>query len=256
MMQRDFSRLLHGSWALLIFIFLMLQPAIYQGIIKASLTPSMAYLDALLAGEFVPFISQKLIWMGIFLILAFLGQLFLYFWGNKQLLDFLKRESQSIGQTQSLKRLTWAYYGLIWLMAGAILAVLLVLIIQGWQIYQLSGELGLYDFQATVEQILDKLRSLSLQSLGDMEATLKAIWTILKENAPLYKVLREGIATLTQIEQVIGTSYFLLSGLSIYMVLENLFFYTLRVKKSQLLMIGQHLIEKGSRSSLLSKKIL
>lgn len=89
-----------------------------------------------------------------------------------------------------------------------------------------------------------------------MEATLKAIWTILKENAPLYKVLREGIATLTQIEQVIGTSYFLLSGLSIYMVLENLFFYTLRVKKSQLLMIGQHLIEKGSRSSLLSKKIL
>ena len=256
MMQRDFSRLLHGSWALLILVLLMLQSAIYQGIIKASLTPSMAYLDALLAGEFVPFISQKLIWMGIFLILAFLGQLFLYFWGNKQLLDFLKRESQSIGQNQSLKRLTWAYYGLIWLMAGAILAVLLVLIIQGWQIYQLSGELGHYDVQATFEQILDKLRSLSLQSLGDMEATLKAIWTILKENAPLYKVLREGIATLTQIEQVIGTSYFLLSGLSIYMVLENLFFYTLRVKKSQLLMIGQHLIEKGSRSSLLSKKIL
>ena len=256
MMQRDFSRLLHGSWALLIFIFLMLQPAIYQGIIKASLTPSMAYLDALLAGELGSFISQKLIWMGIFLILAFLGQLFLYFWGNKRLLGFLKRESQSIGNNQSLKRLTWAYYGLIWLMAGAILAVLLVLIIQGWQIYQLSGELGQYDFQATVEQILDKLRSLSLQSLGDMEATLKAIWTILKENAPLYKVLREGIATLTQIEQVIGTSYFLLSGLSIYMVLENLFFYTLRVKKSQLLMIGQHLIEKGSRSSLLSKKIL
>lgn len=129
-------------------------------------------------------------------------------------------------------------------MVGAILAVLLVLFVQGWQIYQLSGELGQYDFQATVEQILDKLRSLSLQSLGDMEATLKAIWTILKENAPLYKVLREGIATLTQIEQVIGTSYFLLSGLSIYMVLENLFFYTLRVKKSQLQMIGQHLIEK------------
>ena len=256
MMQRDFSRLLHGSWALLIFIFLMLQPAIYQGIIKASLTPSMAYLDSLLAGELGSFISQKLIWMGIFLILAFLGQLFLYFWGNKRLLGFLKRESQSIGNNQSLKRLTWAYYGLIWLMAGAILAVLLVLIIQGWQIYQLSGELGQYDFQATVEQILDKLRSLSLQSLGDMEATLKAIWTILKENAPLYKVLREGIATLTQIEQVIGTSYFLLSGLSIYMVLENLFFYTLRVKKSQLQMIGQHLIEKGSRSSLLSKKIL
>ena len=81
-------------------------------------------------------------------------------------------------------RLTWAYYGLIWLMAGAILAVLLVLIIQGWQIYQLSGELGQYDFQATVEQILDKLRSLSLQSLGDMEATLKAIWTILKRKCP------------------------------------------------------------------------
>ena len=244
MMQRDFSRLLHGSWALLIFIFLMLQPAIYQGIIKASLTPSMAYLDALLAGEFVPFISQKLIWMGIFLILAFLGQLFLYFWGNKQLLDFLKRESQSIGQNQSLKRLTWAYYGLIWLMAGAILAVLLVLIIQGWQIYQLSGELGQYDIQATFEQMLDKLRSLSLQSLGNIEATLKASWTILKENAPLYKVLREGITTLTQIEQVIGTSYFLLSGLSIYMVLENLFFYKFRIGEPQLLMIGQHLIEK------------
>lgn len=244
MMQRDFSRLLHGSWALLILVLLMLQSAIYQGIIKASLTPSMAYLDALLAGEFVPFISQKLIWMGIFLILAFLGQLFLYFWGNKQLLDFLKRESQSIGQNQSLKRLTWAYYGLIWLMAGAILAVLLVLIIQGWQIYQLSGELGQYDIQATFEQMLDKLRSLSLQSLGNIEATLKASWTILKENAPLYKVLREGIATLTQIEQVIGTSCFLLSALSLYMVLENLFFYTLRVKKSQLQMIGQHLIEK------------
>ncbi len=77
-----------------------------------------------------------------------------------------------------------------------------------------------------------------------MEATLNASWTIVKENAPLYKMLREGIATLTQIEQVIGTSYFLLSGLSIYMVLENLFFYTLRVKKSQLQMIGHHLIEK------------
>ena len=247
MMQRDFSRLLHGSWALLIFIFLMLQPAIYQGIIKASLTPSMGYLDALLAGEFVPFISQKLIWMGIFLILAFLGQLFLYFWGNKQLLDFLKRESQSIGQNQSLKRLTWAYYGLIWLMAGAILAVLLVLIIQGWQIYQLSGELGHYDVQATFEQILDKLRSLSLQSLGNIEATLKDSWTILKENAPLYKVLREIATTLTQIEQVIGTSYFLLSGLSIYMVLENLFFYKLRMKKPRLLLIGQHLIKNGKQ---------
>lgn len=244
MMQRDFSRLLHGSWALLIFIFLMLQPAIYQGIIKASLTPSMAYLDALLAGEFVPFISQKLIWMGIFLILAFLGQLFLYFWGNKQLLGFLKREREF---SPSLKRLTWAYYGLIWLMAGAILAVLLVLIIKGWQIYQLSGELGHYDVQATFEQILDKLRSLSLQSLGDMEATLKASWSILKENAPLYKVLREGIATLTQIEQVIGTSYFLHSALSIYMVLENLFFYKLRMKKPRLLLIGQHLIKNGKQ---------
>ena len=244
MMQRDFSRLLHGSWALLIFIFLMLQPAIYQGIIKASLTPSMAYLDALLAGEFVPFISQKLIWMGIFLILAFLGQLFLYFWGNKQLLGFLKREREF---SPSLKRLTWAYYGLIWLMAGAILAVLLVLIIQGWQIYQLSGELGHYDVQATVEQILDKLRSLSLQSLGDMEATLKASWSILKENAPLYKVLREGIATLTQIEQVIGTSYFLLSALSIYMVLENLFFYKLRMKKPRFLHLGQNLIEEWKK---------
>ena len=244
MMQRDFSRLLHGSWALLIFIFLMLQPAIYQGIIKASLTPSMAYLDALLAGEFVPFISQKLIWMGIFLILAFLGQLFLYFWGNKQLLGFLKREREF---SPSLKRLTWAYYGLIWLMAGAILAVLLVLIIQGWQIYQLSGELGHYDVQATFEQILDKLRSLSLQSLGDMEATLKASWTILKENAPLYKVLREGIATLTQIEQVIGTSYFLHSALSIYMVLENLFFYKLRMKKPRFLHLGQNLIEEWKK---------
>ena len=244
MMQRDFSRLLHGSWALLIFIFLMLQPAIYQGIIKASLTPSMAYLDALLAGEFVPFISQKLIWMGIFLILAFLGQLFLYFWGNKQLLGFLKREREF---SPSLKRLTWAYYGLIWLMAGAILAVLLVLIIKGWQIYQLSGELGHYDFQATFEQILDKLRSPSLQSLGNIEATLKACWTILKENAPLYKVLREGIATLTQIEQVIGTSYFLLSGLSIYMVLENLFFYKLRMKKPRFLQLGQNLIEEWTK---------
>ena len=243
-MQRDFSRLLHGSWALLIFVLLMLQPAIYQGIIKASLTPSMAYLDALLAGEFVPFISQKLIWMGIFLILAFLGQLFLYFWGNKQLLGFLKREREF---SPSLKRLTWAYYGLIWLMAGAILAVLLVLIIKGWQIYQLSGELGHYDVQATVEQILDKLRSLSLQSLGDMEATLKASWSILKENAPLYKVLREGIATLTQIEQVIGTSYFLLSALSIYMVLENLFFYKLRMKKPRFLHLGQNLIEEWKK---------
>ena len=244
MMQRDFSRLLHGSWALLIFIFLMLQPAIYQGIIKASLTPSMAYLDALLAGEFVPFISQKLIWMGIFLILAFLGQLFLYFWGNKQLLGFLKREREF---SPSLKRLTWAYYGLIWLMAGAILAVLLVLIIKGWQIYQLSGELGHYDVQATFEQILDKLRSLSLQSLGDMEATLKASWSILKENAPLYKVLREGIATLTQIEQVIGTSYFLHSALSIYMVLENLIFYKLRMKKPRFLQLGQNLIEEWKK---------
>ena len=244
MMQRDFSRLLHGSWALLIFVLLMLQPAIYQGIIKASLTPSMAYLDALLAGEFVPFISQKLIWMGIFLILAFLGQLFLYFWGNKQLLGFLKREREF---SPSLKRLTWAYYGLIWLMAGAILAVLLVLIIKGWQIYQLSGELGHYDVQATFEQILDKLRSLSLQSLGDMEATLKASWSILKENAPLYKVLREGIATLTQIEQVIGTSYFLHSALSIYMVLENLFFYKLRMKKPRFLHLGQNLIEEWKK---------
>ena len=244
MMQRDFSRLLHGSWALLIFIFLMLQPAIYQGIIKASLTPSMAYLDALLAGEFVPFISQKLIWMGIFLILAFLGQLFLYFWGNKQLLGFLKREREF---SPSLKRLTWAYYGLIWLMAGAILAVLLVLIIKGWQIYQLSGELGHYDVQATFEQILDKLRSLSLQSLGNIEATLKDSWTILKENAPLYKVLREGITTLTQIEQVIGTSYFLHSALSIYMVLENLFFYKLRMKKPRFLHLGQNLIEEWKK---------
>ena len=247
MMQRDFSRPLHGSWALLIFVLLMLQPAIYQGIIKASLTPSMAYLDALLAGELGSFISRKLIWMGIFLILAFLGQLFLYFLGNSKLLGFLKRESQSIGQNQSLKRLTWAYYGLIWLMAGAILAVLLVLIIQGWQIYQLSGELGHYDVQATFEQMLDKLRSLSLQSLGNIEATLKASWSILKENAPLYKVLREGIATLTQIEQVIGTSYFLLSGLSIYMVLENLFFYKLRMKKPRFLQLGQNLIEEWKK---------
>ncbi len=244
MMQRDFSRLLHGSWALLIFIFLMLQPAIYQGIIKASLTPSMAYLDALLSGEFGTFISQKLIWMGVFLILAFLGQIFLYFWGNMHLLGFLKREREF---SPSLKRLTWAYYGLIWLMAGAILAVLLVLIIQGWQIYMLSGELGHYDVQATFEQILDKLRSLSLQSLGDMEATLKTIWTILKENAPLYKVLREGIVTLTQIEQVIGTSYFLLSALSIYMVLENLFFYKLRMRKPQFLLLGQNLIEEWKK---------
>ena len=129
-------------------------------------------------------------------------------------------------------------------MVGAILAVLLVLFVQGWQIYQLSGELGHYDVQATFEQILDKLRSLSLQSLGDMEATLNASWTILKENAPLYKMLREGIATLTQIEQVIGTSYFLLSGLSIYMVLENLFFYKFRIGEPQLLMSEQNLINK------------
>ena len=244
MMQRDFSRLLHGSWALLILVLLMLQSAIYQGIIKASLSPSMAYLDALLAGEFGTFISQKLIWMGVFLILAFLGQLFLYFWGNMHLLGILKRER---GLSPSLKRLTWAYYGLIWLMAGAILAVLLVLIIQGWQIYQLSGELGQYDIQATFEQLLDKLRSLSLQSLGDMEATLNASWTILKENAPLYKVLREGITTLTQIEQVIGTSYFLLSELSIYMVLENLFFYKLRMKKPRFLQLGQNLIEEWKK---------
>ena len=244
MVKPNFSRLLHGSWALLIFVLLMLQPAIYQGIIKASLTPSMAYLDALLAGELGSFISRKLIWMGIFLILAFLGQLFLYFWGNKQLLGFLKREREF---SPSLKRLTWAYYGLIWLMAGAILAVLLVLIIKGWQIYQLSGELGHYDVQATFEQILDKLRSLSLQSLGDMEATLKASWSILKENAPLYKVLREGIATLTQIEQVIGTSYFLHSALSIYMVLENLFFYKLRMKKPRFLHLGQNLIEEWKK---------
>jgi hypothetical protein len=132
-------------------------------------------------------------------------------------------------------------------MAGAILAVLLVLIIQGWQIYQLSGELGQYDIQATFEQMLDKLRSLSLQSLGNIEATLKASWTILKENAPLYKVLREGITTLTQIEQVIGTSYFLLSGLSIYMVLENLFFYKLRMKKLRFLQLGQNLIEEWKK---------
>lgn len=234
MMQRDFSRLLHGSWALLIFVLLMLQPAIYQGIIKASLTPSMAYLDALLAGELGSFIRQKLIWMGIFLILAFLGQLFLYFWGNSKLLGFLKREREL---SPSLKRLTWAYYGLIWLMAGAILAVLLVLIIQGWQIYQLSGELGHYDVQATFEQMLDKLRSLSIQSLGNIEATLKACWTIIKENAPLYKVLREGIATLTQIEQVIGTSYFLLSGLSIYMVLESIYAYWWEKRRLQKMVI-------------------
>ena len=182
--------------------------------------------------------------MGIFLILAILGQLFLYFWGNSKLLGYLKREREL---SPSLKRLTWAYYGLIWLMVGAVLAFLLVLIIQGWQIYMLSGELGHYDVQATVEQILDKLRSLSLQSLGDMEATLKTIWTILKENAPLYKVLREGIVTLTQIEQVIGTSYFLLSALSIYMVLENLFFYKLRMKKPRFLQLGQNLIEEWTK---------
>ena len=106
MVERDFSWLLHGSWALLIFVLLMFQPAIYQGIIKASLTPSMAYLDALLAGEFGTFISQKLIWMGVFLILAFLGQIFLYFWGNMHLLGILKRER---GLSPSLMRLTWAY---------------------------------------------------------------------------------------------------------------------------------------------------
>ena len=136
MAKPNFSRLLHGSWALLILVLLMLQPAIYQGIIKASLSPSMAYLDALLSGEFGTFISQKLIWMGVFLILAFLGQLILYFWGNMHLLGILKRER---GLSPSLKRLTWAYNGLFWLMAGAILAVLLVLFVQGWQIYHLSG---------------------------------------------------------------------------------------------------------------------
>ena len=57
MVKPNFSRLLHGSWALLIFVLLMLQPTIYQGIIKASLTPSMAYLDAFLAGELGSFIS-------------------------------------------------------------------------------------------------------------------------------------------------------------------------------------------------------
>ena len=251
MMQRDFSRLLHGSWALLIFVLLMLQPAIYQGIIKASLTPSMAYLDALLAGEFVPFISQKLIWMGIFLILAFLGQLFLYFWGNKQLLGFLKREREF---SPSLKRLTWAYYGLIWLMAGAILAVLLVLIIKGWQIYQLSGELGHYDVQATFEQILDKLRSLSLQSLGNIEATLKACWTILKENAPLYKVLREMAATLTQIEQIIRLSYMLLCSLGAYLVFESGYAYWLerrKGKKTKVLLLEIRVIDKSDESSRL-----
>ena len=251
MMQRDFSRLLHGSWALLIFIFLMLQPAIYQGIIKASLTPSMAYLDALLAGELGSFISRKLIWMGIFLILAFLGQLFLYFWGNKQLLGFLKREREF---SPSLKRLTWAYYGLIWLMAGAILAVLLVLIIKGWQIYQLSGELGHYDVQATFEQMLDKLRSLSLQSLGNIEATLKACWTILKENAPLYKVLREMAATLTQIEQIIRISYMLLCSLGAYLVFESGYAYWLerrKGKKTKVLLLEIRVIDKSDESSRL-----
>ncbi|MGT2710817.1 hypothetical protein [Streptococcus oriscaviae] len=237
MVKPNFSRLLHGSWALLILVLLMLQPAIYQGIIKASLSPSMAYLDALLAGEFATFIRQKLIWMGVFLIFAFLGQLFLYFWGNMHLLGILKRER---GLSPSLKRLTWAYYGLIWLMVGAILAVLLVLLVlfvQGWQIYQLSGELGQYDIQATVEQIIEKLRSLSLQSLGNIEVTLKDSWTILKENAPLYKVLREGIATLTKLEQVIGTSYFLLSGLSIYMVLESIYAYWWEKRRLQKMVI-------------------
>lgn len=251
MMQRNFSRLLHGSWALLIFVLLMLQPAIYQGIIKASLTPSMAYLDALLAGELGSFISRKLIWMGIFLILAFLGQLFLYFWGNSKLLVFLKREREL---SPSLKRLTWAYYGLIWLMAGAILAVLLVLIIQGWQIYQLSGELGHYDFQATFEQILDKLRSLSLQSLGNIEATLKACWTILKENAPLYKMLREIATTLTQIEQIIRISYMLLCSLGAYLVFESGYAYWLerrKGKKTKVLLLEIRVIDKSDESSRL-----
>jgi len=206
-------RLFNGLWGLIVVLLLLLQPAIYRGIIKASLTPSMAYVDALLAGELGSFISQKLIWMGIFLILAFLGQLFLYFWGNSKLLGFLKREREL---SPSLKRLTWAYYGLIWLMAGALLAVLLVLIIQGWQIYQLSGDLGHYDVQATAEQVLDKLRGLGLQSLGDMEATLKASWTILKENAPLYKMLREIATTLTQIEQIIRLSYMLSNSFYFY----------------------------------------
>ena len=87
-------RLFNGLWGLIVVLLLLLQPAIYRGIIKASLTPSMAYVDALLAGEIGSFISQKLIWMGIFLILTFLGQLFLYFWGNSKLLGFLKRERE------------------------------------------------------------------------------------------------------------------------------------------------------------------
>lgn len=251
MMQHNFSRLLHGSWALLIFVLLMLQPTIYQGIIKASLTPSMAYLDAFLAGELGSFISQKLFWMGIFLILAILGQLFLYFWGNSKLLGYLKREREL---SPSLKRLTWAYYGLIWLMTRAVLAVLLVLIIQGWQIYQLSGELGHYDVQATVEQILDKLRSLSLQSLGDMEATLKTIWTILKENAPLYKMLREIAATLTQIEQIIRISYMLLCSLGAYLVFESGYAYWLerrKGKKTKVLLLEIRVIDKSDESSRL-----
>lgn len=104
-------------------------------------------------------------------------------------------------------------------------------------IYQLSDALGNYDVETTFEQMLDKLRSLSLQSLGKIEATLKACWTILKENAPLYKVLREGIATLTKLEQVIGTSYFLLSGLSIYMVLESIYAYWWEKRRLQKMVI-------------------
>ncbi len=104
-------------------------------------------------------------------------------------------------------------------------------------IYQLSDALGNYDVETTFEQMLDKLRSLSLQSLGKIEATLKACWTILKENAPLYKVLREGIATLTKLEQVIGTSYFLLSGLSIYMVLESIYAYWWEKRRLQKMII-------------------
>ncbi len=247
-------RLFNGLWGLIVVLLLMLQPAIYQEIIKASLTPSMAYVDALLAGELGSFISRKLIWTGIFLILAFLGQLFLYFLGNKQLLGFLKRESQSIGYNQSLKRLTWAYYGLIWLMAGALLAVLLILIIQRWQIYQLSGDLGHYDVQATAEQVLDKLRGLGLQSLGDMEATLKACWTILKENAPLYKVLREMAATLTQIEQIIRLSYMLLCSLGAYLVFESGYAYWLerrKGKKTKVLLLEIRVIDKSDESSRL-----
>lgn len=244
-------RLFNGLWGLIVVLLLLLQPAIYRGIIKASLTPSMAYVDALLAGELGSFISQKLIWTGIFLILAFLGQLFLYFWGNSKLLGFLKRERDT---SPSLKRLTWAYYGLIWLMAGALLAVLLVLIIQGWQIYQLSGDLGHYDVQATAEQVLDKLRGLGLQSLGDMEATLKACWIILKENAPLYKMLREIVATLTQIEQIIRISYMLLCSLGAYLVFESGYAYWLgrrKGKKTKVLLLEIRVIDKSDESSRL-----